>query len=287
MFCNTSIPSVSKRHSVLIPMKFYGKLKEQPVKIILCMKQVPLKDSQIKIIAGGAWVDEKNLNFEINESDHYALEAGLRLKEKHGGEVVVVSMGPAARLKQAISQALAKGADRALVVNYDKPVLDPLLSAKILAAAIKLEHPDLVLTGLQSDDLGFGQTGVVLAELLGMPHATLVMEIQALDGKLKIKRELESGWFQYIELPSPAVLTVQSGYAPIRYATIKGIMEAKKKPLKESTLADLGVHAAGEAVKMQKMYVPVKSKKTQILQGEAKTVAKQLAEKLKNEAKVI
>jgi electron transfer flavoprotein beta subunit len=250
------------------------------------MKQVPLKDSQLKITAEGGWVDEKNLTFEINESDHYALEAGLRLKEKHGGEVIVVSMGPATRLKQAISQALAKGADRALVINHDQPIWDPLLSAKILAAAIKPETPDLVLTGLQSDDIGFGQTGVVLAELLGMPHATLVMEIQALDGKLKIKRELESGWFQYIELPFPAVLTVQSGYAPIRYATIKGIMEAKKKPVKETTLAELGVQIA-ETVKMRKMYVPVKSKKTQILQGDAKTVAKQLAEKLKNEAKVI
>jgi electron transfer flavoprotein beta subunit len=250
------------------------------------MKQVPLKDSQLKITADGVWVDEKNLNFEINESDHYALEAGLRLKEKHGGEVIVVSLGPAARLKQAISQALAKGADRALVINHEQPILDPLLSANLLAAAIKPENPDLVLTGLQSDDLGFGQTGVVLAELLGMPHATLVMEVQSLDGKLKIKRELESGWFQYIELPSPAVLTVQSGYAPIRYATIKGIMEAKKKPLKEMNVADLGVQMA-ETVKMSKMYAPVKSKQTQILQGDAKTVAKQLAEKLKNEAKVI
>jgi electron transfer flavoprotein beta subunit len=144
-----------------------------------------------------------------------------------------------------------------------------------------------VLTGLQSDDTGFGQTGVVLAELLGFPHATLVMEIQALDGKLKIKRELESGWFQYIELPAPAVLTVQSGYAPIRYATIKGIMEAKKKPQKELALADLGIQVVDAAVKMHKMYAPVKTKKTQILQGEAKTVARQLAEKLKNEAKVI
>jgi electron transfer flavoprotein beta subunit len=251
------------------------------------MKQVPLKDSQIKITADGAWVDEKNLNFEINESDHYALEAGLRLKEKHGGEVVVVAMGPAARLKQAVSQALAKGADRAIVINHDTKVMDPLASAKILMAAIKPENPDLVLTGLQSDDLGFGQTGVVLAELLGMPHATLVMEIQTLNGKLKIKRELESGWFQYIELPMPAVLTVQSGYAPIRYATIKGIMEAKKKPMKEFTVADLGVQVTSEAVRFHKMYVPVKTKKTQILQGEAKTVAKQLAEKLKNEAKVI
>ncbi|MDZ7289381.1 MAG: electron transfer flavoprotein subunit beta/FixA family protein [candidate division KSB1 bacterium] len=256
------------------------------MKIILCMKQVPLKDSQLKITADGTWVDEKNLNFEINESDHYALEAGLRLKEKHGGEVVVISMGPAARLKQTVSQALAKGADRALIINHDKPVMDPLLGASILTAAIKPENPDLVLTGLQSDDLGFGQTGVILAELLGMPHATLVMEIQAVNGKLKIKRELESGWFQYIELPSPAVLTIQSGYAPIRYATIKGIMEAKKKPVKELTVSELGVQMT-EALKMHKLYVPVKTKQTQLFQGEAKTVAKQLAEKLKNEAKVI
>jgi electron transfer flavoprotein beta subunit len=251
------------------------------------MKQVPLKDSQLKITADGAWVDEKNLNFEINESDHYALEAGLRLKEQHGGEVVVVALGPTARLKQAVSQALAKGADRAILINYERPIMDPLVAAKILMAAIKPENPDLILTGLQSDDLGFGQTGVVLAELLGIPHATLVMEIQALDGKLKIKRELESGWFQYIELPKPAVLTVQSGYAPIRYATIKGIMEAKKKPQKELAVADLSVSVVEEAIKFHKMYVPIKTKKTQILQGDAKTVARQLAEKLKNEAKVI
>lgn len=257
------------------------------MKIIVCMKQVPLKDSQLKITADGAWVDEKNLNFEINESDHYALEAGLRLKEQHGGEVIVVALGPTARLRQAVSQALAKGADRAILINYERSIMDPLVTAKILMAAIKPENPDLILTGLQSDDLGFGQTGVVLAELLGIPHATLVMEIQALDGKLKIKRELESGWFQYIELPKPAVLTVQSGYAPIRYATIKGIMEAKKKPQKELTVADLGIPATDEAIKFHKMYVPIKTKKTQILQGDAKTVAKQLAEKLKNEAKVI
>jgi electron transfer flavoprotein beta subunit len=251
------------------------------------MKQVPLKDSQIKITADGAWVDEKNLAFEINDSDEYALEAALLLKDKHGGEVVVVSTGPTARLRTAVLKALAKGADRAIMINHDQPVMDPLLMAKILLATIKPENPDLVLTGLQSDDLGFGQTGVILAELLGMPHATLVMEIQRVDGKLKIKRELESGWFQYIELPMPVVLTIQSGYAPKRYAPMKGIMEAKKKPLKELTVADLGVSIADEAVKMQKMYVPVKSKKTQILQGDAKTVAKQLAEKLKNEAKVI
>lgn len=256
------------------------------MKIILCMKQVPLKDSQLKISGDHLWVDEKNLNYEINESDHYGLEAALRLKEAHGGEVIVAGIGPA-RLKQAIQQALAKGADRAIVVNHDAPISDPFLTAQVLAAAIKPENPDVVLTGLQSDDAGFGQTGVVLAELLGMPHATLVMEIQVNANTLKIKRELESGWFQYIELPMPAVLTIQSGLAAIRYATIKGIMAAKKKPLQELALAETGVDLSAGTVRLHKMYAPVKTKRTQMLTGDAKSIAAQLVEKLKNEAKVI
>lgn len=256
------------------------------MKIILCMKQVPLKDAQLKIADDQRWVEESNLNFEINESDHYGLEAALRLKEAHGGEVIVVSIGPA-RAKQAIQQALAKGADRAIHVTHEKPIMDPFIAAKLLAAVIKPENPDLILTGLQSDDAGFGQTGVVLAELLGLPHATLVMEIQVQDGKLKIKRELESGWFQYIELPKPAVLTIQSGLAAIRYATIKGIMAAKKKPQQDVSAASLRVDLAQGQINFQKLYVPVKTKKTQMLTGDAKAVAKELAEKLKNEAKVI
>ncbi len=256
------------------------------MKIILCMKQVPLKDSLLKITADGRWIDEDSVQFEINESDHYGLEAALRLKEQHGGEVIVVSIGPL-RAKQSIQQALAKGADRAIHVTHDQPIMDPLLAAQLLAAVIKPESPDLILTGLQSDDTGFGQTGVVLAELLGLPHASLVMEIQVLDQQLKIKRELESGWFQYIELPRPAVLTIQSGLATIRYATIKGIMAAKKKPQQEISAASLGVDLAQGPVKFHKLYMPVKTKKTQILTGAAKEVARQLAEKLKNEAKVI
>ncbi|RIK71254.1 electron transfer flavoprotein subunit beta [candidate division KSB1 bacterium] len=235
------------------------------MKIILCMKQVPLKDAQLKIADDQLWVEESNLNFEINESDHYGLEAALRLKEAHGGEVIVVSIGPA-RAKQAIQQALAKGADRAIHVTHEKPIMDPFIAAKLLAAAIKPENPDLILTGLQSDDTGFGQTGVVLAELLGLPHATLVMEIQVQDGKLKIN---------------------QSGLAAIRYATIKGIMAAKKKPQQDVSAASLGVDLAQGQINFQKLYVPVKTKKTQMLTGDAKAVAKELAEKLKNEAKVI
>jgi len=257
------------------------------VKIVLCMKQVPLKDSTLKIGAGGLWIDEQNLNFEINESDHYGLEAALRLKEKHApSEVVLLTIGPA-RAKQALSQALAKGADRAIHVVHDQPLMDPRLTAQVLAAAIKTEAPDLILAGLQSEDAGFGQVGVVLAELLGLSHATLVMEINVEGSRLKLKRELESGWFQYITLPMPAVLTIQSGLATIRYATIKGIMEAKKKPIKETTIAALGVEAGGAQLNLRKLYVPLKSKKTQMLTGDPKAVAAQLADRLKNEAKVI
>jgi len=267
------------------------------VNIIVCLKQVPVKDSLLKIKDDGRWVHEADLKYEINESDNYALEEALRMKEKHGGEVVILSMGPE-RVKEAIKQGLAKDADRALHINNESFTrLDPFINAKILAAAIKKEKCDLVMTGLQSDDYGFGQTGVILAEMLGLPHATIVMEIQkqnglpAQAGSIKVKRELESGWFQWVELPLPAVLTIQSGINQIRYATIKGIMMAKKKEIKSLGLSDLGLSesdvAAGvTGLKFSKMYMPQKTKQTEMLQGDAKEVARKLAEKLKNEAKV-
>src|SRR3990172_992818 len=261
------------------------------VKIIVCLKQVPVKDSMLKIKDNGSWVHEEELNYEINESDHYALEAALRLKEQHGGEVVILSMGPE-RVKEAIKQGLAKGAERALHINNESfTTFDPFINARILASAIKPEQPDLIFTGLQTDDYGTAQTGVILAEYLGLPHASIVMEIQKQDGSVKVKRELESGWFQWVELPMPALLTIQSGINQIRYATIKGIMMAKKKEIKQLTLSDLGlsasdVDAASSPMKFQKIYVPKKTKQTQLFEGDAKQVASQLVNKLKNEAKV-
>jgi len=167
----------------------------------------------------------------MNEPDSYALEEALRLKEKHGGEVIALSLGPE-RVKQTIKEALAKGADRGIHIADDNfAQLDPLGTAKVIAAAIAKEKVDLVLTGLQSDDHGFGQTGVLLAALLNLPHATLIMQIDVQDAKMKLKRELEAGWFQWIECPLPAVLTIQSGINKVRYATLKGIMAAKKKRL--------------------------------------------------------
>jgi electron transfer flavoprotein beta subunit len=254
------------------------------MKIIVCIKQVPAKDAPL-VIAGN-WIKESDIGFEMNEPDSFALEEALRLKEKHGGEVIALSMGPE-RVKQTIKEALAKGADRGIHIADDSFFqLDPLGAAKALAAAVKNENPDLVLTGLQSDDQGFGQTGALLAGLLDRPHATIIMAIDVIEGKLKLKRELEAGWFQWIECPLPAVLSIQSGINKVRYATLKGIMAAKKKEIAVMTRESLGVRSE-PTQRVEKIYVPTKSKKTEFLTGTPKEVAAKLVEKLKFEARVI
>jgi electron transfer flavoprotein beta subunit len=254
------------------------------VNIIVCIKQVPAQDAPLAI--SGNWIRESDIGFEMNEPDSYALEEALRLKEKHGGEVVVLSMGPE-RVKQTIKEALAKGADRAIHISDDAfAQLDPLGAATALSAAIKKEKFDLVLTGLQSDDQGFGQTGVLLAGLLDLPHATIIMAIEAQDGKLRLKRELEAGWFQHIECSLPAVLTIQSGINKVRYATLKGIMAAKKKEIVGVTRESLGASTQATQ-KVEKIYVPTKTKKTEFLTGTPKEMAGKLVEKLKFEARVI
>jgi len=252
--------------------------------IIVCIKQVPAKDAPLTIVDN--WIRESDIGFEMNEPDSFALEEALRLKEKHGGEVIALSMGPE-RVKQTIKEALAKGADRGIHIADDQfAQLDPLATANALAAAIKKEKADLILTGLQSDDHGFGQTGVLLAGVLDLPHATIIMQIEVADGHLKLKRELEAGWFQHIECPLPAVLSIQSGINKVRYATLKGIMAAKKKEIAVITRESLGP-AAAPTQKIEKIYVPAKTKKTEFLTGSAKDVATKLVEKLKFEARVI
>jgi len=254
------------------------------VNILVCIKQVPAKDAPLAI--AGNWIRESDIGFEMNEPDSYALEEALRLKEKHGGEVIALSMGPE-RVKQTIKEALAKGADRAIHIADDNfAQLDPLGSAKSLAAAIKQQKVDLVLTGLQSDDQGFGQTGVLLAGVLDVPHATIIMAIEFDGQKMRLKRELEAGWFQHLECPLPAVLTIQSGINKVRYATLKGIMAAKKKEIATVTRESLGV-SVEPTQRVEKIYVPTKTKKTEFLTGPPKEVAAKLVEKLKFEARVI
>jgi electron transfer flavoprotein beta subunit len=256
------------------------------MKIIVAIKQVPVRDSQLRVEANGRWIQENDLSFEINEPDAYALEEALQLKEKHGGEVVALCAGPA-RAAQTIREALAKGADRAIHIEEENlNTLDTLGVAKLLAGAVKAENPDLILTGLQSDDLGYGQTGVVLAELMGIPSSTIIMQVEVNDKSIRVKRELEDGWFQHIAMPLPAVLTIQSGINKLRYATLMGIKKAKAKEIKRVTLAELGTAATATAT-IEKIYIPHKSKQTQIFEGDAKTAAAKLVEKLKFEVRVI
>jgi electron transfer flavoprotein beta subunit len=257
------------------------------MKIIVMMKQVANKDAILRINKEGTWIEEGDLSFEVSESDGYALEEALRVREKLGGEVVVCSMGPQ-RVKSVIKDALARGADRAIhVVGDNLGHLSPYAAATVLAEAIREEKPDLVLTGLQSDDFGYAQTGVILGELLGLPHATIVIEVDASPEKLRVKRELESGWYQWYSMATPALLTIQSGISQIRYATLKGIMAAKKKETKEVT-PSAEIVSRPSHQKIEKIYLPQKTKQTQLLgNGDAKAGAVELAQKLHTEARVI
>jgi electron transfer flavoprotein beta subunit len=267
---------------------------EASMQILVCLKQVPDKDSRYKIDASGRGVHEEDLVFETNESDHYALEEALRLKEKFGGEVVLLSLGDD-RVLKAIKNGLAMGADRALhITGTDFHGSDAHVVATAIQRAIEGQVFDVVLTGVQSDDLAFGQTGTILAALLGWSHATIVMEI-ALNPEAKtvqVKRELESNLFEKVEIPLPAVLAIQSGINQPRYATLKGIMQAKKKDIKTLSSQDLrmksdDVGPAGSRVDHQKLSFPEKKKKTVLIEGEPEEAAKQLMEKLRKEARVL
>lgn len=256
------------------------------MKIVVAIKQVPARDSQLRPDDSGRWIEENDLNFEINEPDAYALEAALQLKEKNGGEVIALCLGPA-RAASTIREALAKGADSAIHIEEDSvATLDTLGIARLLAKAVEGEQADLILTGLQSDDLGYGQTGVVLAELLGWVHSTIIMEVEVKGQAIRVKRELEGGWFQHIEMPLPAVLTIQSGISKLRYASLMGIKKAKTKDVKRLTLEDMNVHATSR-LNVERVYLPQKSKQTQMLEGSAKEAVAKLVEKLKFEARVI
>jgi electron transfer flavoprotein beta subunit len=252
------------------------------MKIAVCIKQVVSREWQVRINDQKSWVRDQDAAWELNEPDAYALEEALRLKEKHGGEVVVISAGPA-RVAQVIREALARGADRAVHVEGDHlATADAFTAAEALAEAARSEQCDLILTGLQSDDQGFAQVGVMLAERLGMAHSTIIMEVQIDGATLKVKRELEGGWFQWISMPLPAVLTIQSGINQLRYATLKGIMAAKKKEIKV-------VAAPAQAAVRQRIvsiYVPEKTKATRMIDGSPAEAAAELVRILRDEARV-
>jgi electron transfer flavoprotein beta subunit len=253
------------------------------VLIAVCIKQVVTREWQVRVNEARTWVRDQDASWELNEPDAYALEEALRLREKHGGEVVVVSAGPA-RVTQVLREALARGADRAIHVDGDHlATADGFGAADALAAALKDEKVDIVLTGLQSDDQGFAQVGVLMAERLGLPHATIIMEVQVDGAALRVKRELEGGWFQWIGMPLPAVLTIQSGINQLRYATLKGIMAAKKKEIRV-----VPAPPPGQArQRIVSVYVPEKTKQTRLIDGSAADAAKELVRVLREDARVI
>jgi electron transfer flavoprotein beta subunit len=248
------------------------------------VKQVPARDSNLTVENGR--LKQADWEFEMNEPDAYALEEALGLREKAGGEVIVVSAGPE-RVQSTIREALAKGADRAIQVQLaegEEP--DAFVIAQLLANAVRSENADLILTGLQSDDTGYGQTGVILAELLGAAHATIVMQVEPGEGSVRVKRELEDGWFQYVTLPLPSVLTVQSGIKRLRYATLMGIKKAKTKEVRQVAAASLGT-SGQSAFQVVNVHAPERAKESQIFTGDPKQAAHQLVEKLRFEARVL
>ncbi|HTV16662.1 MAG TPA: electron transfer flavoprotein subunit beta/FixA family protein [Acidobacteriaceae bacterium] len=257
------------------------------MRILVCIKQVPQKDVPLRLNESATWIRD-DVSWETNEPDAYALEEALRQKEKHGGEVVAITAGPA-RAQQVLREALAKGADRAIHLEDDRFVhLDSGNTARAIAAAIQGENFDLIVTGLQSDDFGAAQTGVLLAEVLGIPHATIIIGIAAAEGgHLKLKRELEAGHYQHIEMAMPAVLTIQSGISKLRYATLIGIKQAKMKPLKKVAWADVEGKLSPHMQTIERLYVPSSQKQTRKIEGSAGEVAKKVVEYLRNDARVL
>jgi electron transfer flavoprotein beta subunit len=258
------------------------------MKIIVLMKQVANKDAVLRISGDEKWINESDVALQTNESDGYALEEALRTVEAKGeGEVVVCTLGPQSA-KSVIKDALARGAHRAIhIVVEDSKTLSSYQIASSIADAIRDENADLIFGGLQSDDASYGQTGVILAELLGIPHATIVIEVdrESLNDTLRVKRELESGWYQWFTYQLPALLTIQSGISQIRYASLKGIMSAKSKPVAEVTPT---IEPFASAPVIEKVYMPLKTKQTQMLgNGDAKAGAVELVEKLRSEVRVI
>lgn len=257
------------------------------MKIGVLIKQVPARDSELTINSDESWIDETGITFESCEPDDYALEAALQLKETQGGEVVAISLGPE-RVQEVLRTALAKGADRAVhIVDERGHGLDPLQVAGALAGVATDESFDLVLAGLQSDDHGYGQTGVLLAEQLGVPHATVVVEIGVEEDNLKIKRELEGGWFQTTELPLPAVLAIQSGINKPRYTTFKGIIAAKKKEIHATRGEDAMPTDVSSGMEILRIYAPDETGMAEMLEGAPAEQAAALIERLKYSARVL
>ena len=253
------------------------------MKILVCAKQVPHKDARLELRPDETWIRDESIKFEINDYDTYALEEALRIKDAGEAEVVVVSIGPE-RVVQTLRTALGMGADRAIVVWDDALAeADSLGIAKTLAAVAKAEQPDLILTGLMADDTNYALTPPMLAELTQMPHVTAVVKETQQNGEIVAERELEGGALAVVKLPRPCLLSIQTGMNDVRYASLKGIMQAKKKPLETKSLADLGMQASDVAPKgtLEKIFPPPKGEGAEIVEGSIDEIATQVVTKIK------
>lgn len=267
------------------------------MRIAVCIKQVPDTESRLRLRADSKWIDEEDLAFVMNESDTFALEEGLRIAERSGGEVVVFSLGPE-RARESLRKALAMGATRA--VHLDDPAFldgDASTNGKVLARAISREEFGLVLTGSQSADVGYSATGSVIAGHLNWPHAWLVMGVEVEEDAagvatgVKVTREMEGGLNELLRLRLPAVLEVQAGLNHPRYASLKGIMQAKKKEMASVTPADLGltpeeVGAPGSRLQIESVSFPPSGAGAQLFEGDPQAAVSALVEKLLQESGV-
>ena len=252
------------------------------MKIAVLVKQVPGSESPLSIANNNAWLDEEKVAYIMNESDNYALEEALLLKEgTQDCEVVVVSLGPE-RVKKIIREGLAKGADRGIHLNMNSnDVTDPLSIAKIFADALKSENFDLILSGLQSDDLGHGQTGIIIGELLKMSTGSLAVSTKLDGDQIAIKQELEAGFFQNVRMTLPASITIQSGLNTPRYPSLKGIMGAKRKEIKT-----LDIDSSDRKLKISKLYLPSSSNEINMIDGTADQIVESLVKVFKSEIKI-
>jgi len=264
------------------------------VKIIACIKQVPDTETQIKVAPDGTSIAQDDIKWIMNPYDEYGVEEALQLKEKFGGEVTVVGLGPK-RVTESLRTALAMGADKAVLVTDDAlEGSDALAVSKALGAAIKDLEYDLIFTGQRGVDDDQGLVGASLAETLGIPHLAVITKLEvAEDGaSVKASRPVE-GQTVVLETPLPAIVTAQKGLNEPRYASLPGIMKAKKKPLEEKSLADLGLDAsefgtAGRKLKVIELTPPPERKPGQIVDGESpEEKAANVAKLLHEEAKVI
>jgi electron transfer flavoprotein beta subunit len=256
------------------------------VNIVVCIKQVPDTETQIKIAGDGKSIATDDIKWVMNPYDEFGVEEALRIQKDKGGQVTVVGAGPK-RVTESLRTALAMGADKAVLIEDDGlQGADPIAVAKILAAAIKPLAPDLIFLGQRAVDDDAGLVGAALAEFLGLPSLTVITKVELGEGTVKVMRPVE-GQTLVLQAPLPAVITAQKGLNEPRYASLPGIMKAKKKPLEVKTLADLGVDKAGKA-EIKAITPPPARAAGRTISGETpQELAANLAKALREEAKVI